>query len=181
MAQKDEASRDLLEYLAQSVAPHLRQYLRRHRLLASYHDDLVQETLADLIEYIRARERNPPSDAEASALAFTILKRRIADQFRQTARRVVESLPPDRLPSVADSHDVEAAVGYRKLLWAVLSLLVDLSAEEQKLLLRGQLQSQSPSFPLTPAERKRVERLRKRLRERLRERFGISADDYFRG
>lgn len=180
MAPPSNALPDLLEHLARSVEPQLRHYLRSRRLPVSSWDDLVQETLTNLIAYLRRRQSPLPSPSEASALAMTILRRRIVDQFRHTTRQAVESLPPERLPAVADGYDVEAVAQYRELLRAVLSLLLDLSDEERKLLLWSELQAQQPSPPLTPAARKRVERLRTRLRERLQKQFGISVKDYFR-
>lgn len=180
MTPPDDAWHHLSAYLAESVVPQLRRYLHARRLLVSSQEDLVQATLTDLIAYLRMREPPLPTPSAASALAITILRRRIADQFRHATRQALDSLPPQRVPVIAGSHDIEAVVQYRELLRAVLSLLLDLSEEERKLLLWDVLQVQQPSPPLKPTARKRVERLRKRLRQRLHDRFGIAIEDYLR-
>jgi DNA-directed RNA polymerase specialized sigma24 family protein len=171
--------REEFERLAESLSPALRRYLRRRfHALGAEHDDLIQDTLADLLAYLERREGAVPSDQEVTALAFAILKRRAADRYRDAARRAAAGLP-EELP--AEDADVEKGARYRQLLAAVLLLLTDLDDESQRLLLREQLLPGDAPEVLSAAQRKRLSRLREELRRRLRSRFGTSPEDFLKG
>lgn len=159
----------------QEISVALRGYLRRrYRLLANEHDDLLQQTLSDLFEAThRARDLIP--DDDLTALAYSILKRRIVDRFRRETRSVVENVEPALVGEPHDEGSFDARMHYRRLLRAVLLLVSKLSPEQQALL----LDETSPSATAqarSPAQRQQLRRLRELLRTRLADEFGIRID-----
>src|SRR5436309_1919311 len=71
----------------------------RRRALESVHDDIVQDALADLVQYLSGRGQHLHSTEEIRRIGFTILKRRVADVFRSQTLRWAEAPQPDELPS----------------------------------------------------------------------------------
>ena len=69
-------ARGASEQRFESIRTELRNFLRRrYRLLANEHEDLLQQTLADLFEATQSRLA-PVPDEELTALAYAILRRR---------------------------------------------------------------------------------------------------------
>ena len=161
------------------VTKQLRKYLFHHyRAIKHEHDDLVQETLADLVEYI-AGAAVGPSDADVRSIANVILKRRVADRYRKTSVAIFDSLQQtdyEALPS--QKTDVEKTVRLRALLLLTISIINQWSESEQKLLLHAELEQTGHGRPLADSERKRLSRLRQRLRELLRARLGAEPKEY---
>jgi DNA-directed RNA polymerase specialized sigma24 family protein len=150
-------------------------------LLSADHEDLVQQTLLNLSEYFDQRQDQIPTQDETSAIAFTILKRRIADRFRDAARRAVYNQSAATHLSVSRESHPDRHVRHRRVLWAVLSLLATLDKEDQNLLLREHMSLTTSGRRLTAVQRKRLSRLRERLRRQLKDRFGISLEEYLAG
>lgn len=160
----------------QEVSVALRSFLRRHyRLLANEHDDLLQQTLADLFESTR-RTRAPLPDDELNALAYSILKRRIVDRFRRETRSVVENIDPAVVPEPHDEGTFDVRMHYRRLLRAVLLLVNELSPEQQALLL-DEAPPVRAGRARSAAQRQQLRRLRESLRMRLVNEYGIRIDD----
>lgn len=157
------------------VSVALRNYLRRHyRLLSNEHDDLIQQTLADLVQAQPAAEGMP--EGELTALAYTILKRRLVDRFRLAARDIVDTVEPSALPEPHDEGTFDARMHYRRLLRAVLILVSDLDPAQQALLLEETMPG-TGGGTRSPAQRQQLRRLRELLRRRLLDEFGITIDD----
>ncbi|HEX2828612.1 MAG TPA: hypothetical protein VHP37_19820 [Burkholderiales bacterium] len=168
------------EAFCERALPRLRRYLLRHfRPLSADHEDILQDALADLFAFVQRRNDVLSQDDELMALAYAITKRRAADRYRGAVRRAASELNAASTIAEVEEHDVRFR--YRELLSAVLLLLTDLSESDQQLLLREQLSSGDKLEALTPAERKRLSRLRQMLRERLRARFGSDPYEYLGG
>lgn len=165
------------------VAPVLRQLLRRrYRLLAQDHDDLVQQTLEDLLRFVASRSGAPLREAEWPAVGVTILKRRIADRFREATARA--SISIEEMTDVVSTMDdpyaiVDAIVQYRTLLATVLRLVAQLPSADQALLLEELDPSAADSAPMSSTTRKHLSRLRQRLRQQLESKFGVAPEDVF--
>lgn len=175
-------SRDHAERAARILAPQLAAQLRRrYRMLASDHDDLVQEVLENFVRFLDSHAGRLPPEEEWAAIASTMLKRRIADRFRRSLREVSRSIDEtdDDAAEVADTAaPVDEVVRYRRLLSAVLGLLAEMSDADRALLLDEAMPEEARE-PMSASDRKRLSRLRDRLREGLRLRFGVAPDDYF--
>lgn len=152
-----------------AVSIALRRHLRaRYRLLATFEDDLLQQTIVDLDRCLARRGAEAPAldDAALGALAFTIFERRIVDLLREQSRDALlkASVGLNALESLAPS--TERVVAERDVLRAVLLHLAALDADDRALLLEDVT---PPAVPGTPpvarsdAERQRLSRLRKRL------------------
>lgn len=172
----------------------LRAFLvRRLPALRSQHDDLVNDTLLDLAQRVRARDGMPESwYAAASApideasrghfvrLAMTILRRRVADGFRGTAKRWATRATDAALETTAtDAPDPTRAAHVGAVLRACIETLADASDHDRELLLsaagvtaRDGHDVRAEDQPLTPRDRQRLKRLRDRLAATIRERFG---------
>ncbi len=163
------------------VAPALRQFLRRrYRLLASEHDDLIQQTLEDLLRYFDSLDGALPDSAEWPALGTAILKRRVIDRFRSAVGRAtvsIDEMMEEDLLHARSEVGVDQLVQYRQLLAVLLNLVGRLPTEDQGLLLE-ELDT-SEHAPLTATSRKHLSRLRQRLREQLKSRVGPGADELF--
>ena len=165
------------------LSPPLRQFLRRrYRLLASEHDDLVQQTLEGFLRFVSARADRAPPAEEWPAIARTILKRRIADRFRDSALHAavaIEDLDDNAQELVDQGADVDDVVRYRRLLSAVAVLISEMNSADQALLLDEVAPTSAPPVAMSSTDRKRLSRLRESLRERLRLKFGVEPDEYF--
>lgn len=159
-----------------------RQWLgRRYPSIRHLHEDLIAETVAQLTEYLLSRPAGLPvswfaapeplgQDAQRfRALLFTILGRRIQDQFRADFRRWIALIP---LHELADNTDSDAAGGMdaRRLVIGLLQVLATLPDADRKLMEHVALGG--AERPLDVAERKRADRLRQRLRRELGEKLG---------
>lgn len=165
---------DAVDYT--DIATALSRYLRaRTRVLLSDQDDLIQQTLLDV--YRRNVEMKAPHDIEEARLvAFSILRRRLVDRYRQVARSVVAEKFPDSVIDTPQDGDVPSAVSYRQLLLKVLKLIAFMSPRDQDLILDDVLPNSRIS-PWSEAERKQISRLREQLRRDLAEKFSIDIKD----
>ena len=178
LSQRDPLTGPLTSAEAASVAEIARRYIRAHYRALPEQEDLVQETLVGLLQHLAGRG-NPTLDPDQlAAIALTILKRRIADRFRQSVRSIVDTLSPEALPSVAHPLTTENVVSQRKMLLAVLVAILELSEEDRDLVMRGELSGSERDGPLTTAQRKRVSRIRMRLKDILAKRFGLGLETF---
>jgi DNA-directed RNA polymerase specialized sigma24 family protein len=165
-----------IELAARVIAPDLRRLLRSRYRLVPDHDDLIQDTLLDLQVYLRTRELDGPPDS-LRALAFTILKRRVMDRFREEAKSyaagVIDASPEPTTQSA------ETVASYRQLLVAVLGLIARMDPADRDLLLDEAAGSDRQSA-MSAATRQRLSRLRGQLREFLRQK-GVSPGDLKEG
>jgi DNA-directed RNA polymerase specialized sigma24 family protein len=156
------------------------------------HDDLVNETLLALSEWMRSHERQhrawvdgPPTDAERDAffgLARVILQRRIADRFRLNARewhrRVdVDQATLGRVPSGAPS--AERQVLLRRMLEITIGVLATLKPEDRDVIAIVAAGAGGP-LALSPRERQRLKRARRRLVDAIIAELGSAAADLLR-
>lgn len=151
-----------------------RTWLRvRHGTLADLHEDLIQQATADLLEWEQRQPARVP-DETLRRVGFRILERRVYDSFRGEVRRwASEPADPDDLES--PDHGPEQSAEYAKLLKALIEVLTHLRASDRALVLRDEF-SKGRSVALSPAERKRLSRLRKELKEQMLTRHGIDVD-----
>lgn len=165
------------------LSPLLRQFLRRrYRLLASEHDDLVQQVLEGFLRFLSTHAGSIPPSTEWPAIGLTILKRRIADRFRDSALRAavaIEELDEDEAQLVDQSAGVDDVVRYRRLLSTVFVLISEMGSADQALLLDEVATPGGPEVAMSSTDRKRLSRLRESLRERLLLKFGVKPEDYF--
>lgn len=166
-----------LDRRLQQIGVELREYLRRrYRLLAAEHDDLLQQAIVDLFEATRHTHDHLPDD-ELTALAHSILKRRIVDRFRRETRNVVDNIEPGVVPDPHDEDSFDARMHYRRLLRAVLLLVDRLNTQQQALLLDDEIPGDTLGAARSPAQRQQLRRLRQLLRTQLANEFGIRIDD----
>jgi DNA-directed RNA polymerase specialized sigma24 family protein len=160
MARIDEAeAASVLQYLDGLAR-------RRWPTLAHLHRDLVADAMADLVAWADPLD-DAPAPFDLRRVATTILKRRVADHFRDrvaihAATAHVENLPAD---AVVPSQRLFAG----EVLRATLAFLASLTKQERESLTE-------PPDRSTPSERKQRQRLRERLREHLRDRLGADVD-----
>ena len=151
----------------------------RHLRLATSHEELMQDAAAGLTQFLSNHPNLP--DPEIRKVAFTILRRRVADEFKSRVREwsrtdlsEIENLPDpaDPVHQQRISHLLTFVAGF---------LSEEISADDSALLARYQLAKTSDSLPpLTDAERQRLRRLRLTLRTAIRERFGAEVEDFFK-
>jgi DNA-directed RNA polymerase specialized sigma24 family protein len=162
---ENSASEPLQRQLAY-LQPQWLSWLRlRHRSLAPLHEEITQAAAADLVEYVSRRPLAAVSDEELRKIGFTILRRRVADQYRSKVLIWADESALHDLESPDPSTNPEQVATYSRLLRTVLALLARLGPDSRELLLR--------ETPLTDAERQRRSRLRADLRRQLLDQFGI--------
>jgi DNA-directed RNA polymerase specialized sigma24 family protein len=149
-----------------SLRPQWRAWLRlRHRSLQPVHEDILQTTVADLLQYQLRHPDAVLTDKDVRSIGFTILKRRAADQYRSQVLTWADESVLENIQSPDPSTDPEQVTNYARLLRAVLALLAKLDAPTRELLVRD--------GPLTDAERQRRSRLRADLRRQLAYQYHI--------
>jgi len=143
------------------------------------HDDLLATTAMQVTSEISGQPAawppawfgpRPPGEADQKhfeALAFTVLQRRVTDEFRREYRDWMQSLEevPQRLWPVADMPDAATALARVRAIRALLVLVEQMSPRDRLLIERVALGDKSVA--LTGAERERVRWLRTHLRARL--------------
>lgn len=157
--------------------PELREmglaYVRRHLPdRPAEHEDLVHEALLGVSEWTRGMPRVSREDARRVTMA--ILKRRVADLFRDQTRRWAQQDDERAAATTLDPREVLISRAVR----ATVGFLADASKEDRmlvSLLLADGVRAEAR--PLTDAERKRLERLRHRLRAHLLETLGDSLSE----
>ena len=161
--------------ILQALGPRFRRYLAYHHFaLREQHEDIAQAALADTLDYLKAQPGSGAADEdEVARIGFTILKRRIADAFRDNARQWAlrhggESDEPSTL-GAADSLD------YTRTLRAVVELMATLEPRERDLL-AGAALGERFGRARSDAERKALSRARAILKERLWSRHRIDLD-----
>jgi DNA-directed RNA polymerase specialized sigma24 family protein len=163
-----------LDALLKEIRPQWLAWLRRrHAGLAARHEDIVQEASEDLARYLLGVATDERTDAEIRRIGFSILRRRVADVFRERVLAWNASLPLDQVPDTAGHADLERVLEYRTLLRVVMGLLASLDRESRDLIIRGHDPSIPDDIPLSDAERQKLARLRAELRRQLMERFDI--------
>jgi DNA-directed RNA polymerase specialized sigma24 family protein len=169
--------------IATLVAPVVLRYLRaRYRALAGDHDDLLQQTLEDMLRYFGALSGPLPPKEQWPAIGVAILKRRIVDRFRQSTARAsvsIEEMMDEELMPEDPKAATEEIVQYRRVLATVMRLLSQLSAADQALLLEELDPASAAATSLSSTDRKHLSRLRQRLREQLKNKFGVAPEDIF--
>lgn len=166
----------LADSSARVLTPALRQFLRSRFRLVSDHEDLVQQTLSDLHRFLLTRlPKRPYAEDETRALAFSILKRRVADRFRNEARSFAALELGRARNELSLEPSAETVAGYRELLGTVLNFIAEMDGADRQLLLSEALGTDR-SGSLPPADRQRLSRLRERLRKRLAG-LGVSSED----
>jgi hypothetical protein len=178
-----------------AIRKELTIYLRSHvPILRNDHDDLLNDTLLALTQYIRqgsyvpqswSNDTRPVRDERSHLhkLAIVILKCRIADKFRAPLARQSQSL--DTLNDVSESKArgperrlllKERQVRLEGLLAVVRSALDQLSPKDRDLIA---LISQDvvPRAALSNRDRKRLSRIRQRLRTHIARRLGSDVAD----
>lgn len=167
-------------------------YLRRHFPgVIDAHEDIASEVKTQLAEQVsRAGSEYPSSwyglgpaaDAPEHEyffqLAHTILKRRIADHFRERtvawARDVdIEELSEESFPDRSQPTQ-EVRIAHERLLKLCLEFISKLPEEDRLLVARLADSSEERNMPLTASERQRIHRIRKRLKSEFRARLGES-------
>lgn len=172
-------------------------YLRRHFPgIANAHDDIASEAKTQLAEQIVRDERDYPRSwyeagpSEDSSehdyffqLAQTILRRRIADHFREKslawARDVdIDSIPEESLSENRQSDERRATL--EKMLKLSIQFMATLPPEDRLLVARLAEGAGADKIPYTAAERQRVHRMRKKLADQMREQLGESVTSLLR-
>jgi RNA polymerase sigma-70 factor (ECF subfamily) len=168
--------------------------------LRASHDDYVNEALLDLSQRVRAREGMPDawygdgSDVDEAArhyfvkLAMTILRRRVADGFRGTAKRWAERASDDVFERTgAEGPDATRAMLVSRMLRVCVEVLADASEHDRELLMaavgaisRGGAPVTADEAPLDARDRQRLKRLRDRLAAAVRDRLGEDVSELLR-
>lgn len=177
--------------------PNIERELRKHlfhRLPSrrDTHDDLVNETLLAVSEWMRTHgspglssEPNPSIDDERHALmAFSkvVLKRRIADQFRLDAREWTRRLDMDsnQLAGVAqEAPAIEHDVLIRRMLEITIAVLAKMPREDRDLIAFTAGGAEG-ARALTARERQRLRRARVRISKAIVAELGSSAANLLR-
>lgn len=156
---------------------------RNFPTIQQLHEDLVSETLMQLVTHLSQRPdglppawfqpEDPPEDdiRRFQALALTVLNRRVMDYFRADYRQWAHELPLDgSREQVAEGQDVGGALDLARAARALMTLLAELSDQDR--LLMEEVALGGRDGPLEDRERQRVHRLRQRLLDALRARLG---------
>ena len=174
-------------------APRAKRYLRtRFPAIRHQHDDLVGETLVDLTESLQRRtgglpgswyvhDDPPQPDVDRfGKLAFTVLQRRVVDQFRSSANRFsedIDTLSESQSPESPDTP-IDRLVDLKRTASALFTTLETLPADDRALLQDVALGGSE--MPMSDRDRQRLRRLRVELVDRLRSRLGPAALDCIR-
>lgn len=173
--------------------PRAKRYLRvRFPAIRHQHDDLVGETVVDLTEslqrrtgglpgswYVRAEPPQPDVD-RFGKLAFTVLQRRVVDQFRSSAHRFsedIDTLTESQAPESPETP-IDRLVDLKRTASALFITLETLPADDRALLQSVALGGSE--MPMSDRDRQRLRRLRVELVDRLRTRLGPAALDCIR-
>lgn len=175
----EEKKPERLDVLHKKLHPRWMAWLRLyHRSLDQVHSEILQDASADLIQYLSRHERSVHSDEDISRIGFTILRRRVADEFRSRTIQWAEDFPMDELPNTDLSNNPEEILRYSNLLRAVIGLMAKLNKPSRELLLRGEYGA--VDVPLSDTERQRLSRLRAELRRQLVEIYGIDIKKFLK-
>lgn len=164
-----------LDEIVESLQDDWRRWLRaRQGSLSQSHEDLVQQATADLLEWVDRREA-PLNLEDVRRVGFRILERRAYDAHRGAVRRWAEDAPERDAEQLASPDSgPEQSAAYSQLLKVLIDMLSQLAASDRELILRDEFFGGAgrPSA-MSPAERKRLSRLRQELRSQLLLKHGI--------
>lgn len=164
---------------------------RRLPALRDRHEDLAQETLADLTARIeRGGELIPPSWLSSqlptidedihhlSRLARTILRRRIADMFRARGRSEETAVDDNAALTLSDAAPHADRVAQIAQLVSLTSALLEelLPADREALLLSVERDGERVEGRMPDRDRQRLSRARARLLDKLRAHLGPRAE-----
>lgn len=183
-----------LPTLERTLRDHLR---RRLPALPHHHDDLINDTLLALSEQIlRDRTAVPsswlhperPADPRERdylpRLAITILRRRVADLFRERVRRwsMLATENPEEREIPAEDPSAERKRLLSRMLQVCMNVLAQTQDTDRDLLglVSGLDEDPTRSRPLTDRERQRLRRLRRRLIEAIQQQLGSSVTELLR-
>ncbi len=175
------------------VARELRRYLaRRLPSRRQEYDDLVNETLLSLSQWMRRHEgtphpwiAGPATDNDRSsffAFARVILQRRVADRFRLDSREWERRVDLDEaalasIPSGAPSAERQFLL--RRMLEITIGALSTLKAEDRDLIAFVAAGSPGPET-LAPRERQRLSRARRKIVNAIVAELGAQAAELLR-
>jgi DNA-directed RNA polymerase specialized sigma24 family protein len=161
----------------QVLGPRLRRYLAYHHFaLREQHEDLVQAALADTLAYLNALPAPGVEDEdEVARIGFTILKRRVADAFRDNAKQWALKQSGD--PDEPTTDDATESLDYKRTLRTVIELMATLEPRERDLI-AGAALGQRLGRPHSDAERKALSRARASLKAKLWTRHRIDLDRF---
>lgn len=150
----------------------------RHGPLTQLHEDVLQQATVDLLEWAAQRD-GPLESEELRRVGFRILQRRAVDAYRENVRRwATEPLFLEGEDVQSPDLDPEESVEYAQLLKTIVELISYLSASDRDLILRDEFFGGAEKSPaLTPAERKRLSRLRQQLQKKLLHKHLIRFED----
>jgi DNA-directed RNA polymerase specialized sigma24 family protein len=177
---KKAVPESLARQLAQLQSRWLSWLRIRHWALKPLHEEIAQSAVADLLEYVSQRSPAVIPAEELKKIGFTILRRRVADQYRSKVSAWADESVLEELPSADPSSDPEEVLTYSRLLRAVLALIAKLDRPARELLLRDESPSLPRGRPLTEVERQRRVRLREELRRQLTETYGVDLKQFLR-
>jgi hypothetical protein len=163
----------------ETLGPRLRRYLAYHHFaLREQHEDLVQAALADTLAYLKALPAPGVEDGdEVARIGFTILKRRVADAFRDNAKRW--ALEESGVRDEPSTDDATESLDYKRTLGSVIELMATLEPRERDLLADAAL-GQRFGRAHSDAERKTLSRARASLKARLWSRYRIDLDGFLK-
>jgi DNA-directed RNA polymerase specialized sigma24 family protein len=164
----------------------LRGYLaRRLPSRAEDHDDLINETLLALSQWMRQHERSMVGSTledkrrVVAAFAKVVLRRRIADRFRLDSRewRRRVDLGGRQLTDVPEKGPPpEHSLMLRRMLEITIGILATMTKEDRDLI--GFAAGEGPA--LTPRERQRLRRARSRISKAIVAELGAPAAELLR-
>lgn len=159
-----------------ALLPAWRGWLRaKHPRLEPLHGDVANEAAADLLAWCLGAGESVPED-DLRRVGFRILQRRASDCYRAVIKGwAMEELHPEHPDASAHTNPV-AVLAHKRRLRRLIGFLASLSPEDQTLLVGEELgQQDAERKPMSPAERKRLAR----LRDRAREAIGKEDEAYF--
>jgi DNA-directed RNA polymerase specialized sigma24 family protein len=136
---------------------------RRFPSLRDLHEDFMQQAAEALL---KAARKGPVQDWRG--FGFSILKRRIADHFRDPVRKWAEESLIEEIDA-GPATDPEIVAHYAAQLKLVVGFIAGLPPEDRHLFWSTEMSRELRSTPLSVAERKRLSRLRAQLRDKIRE------------
>jgi DNA-directed RNA polymerase specialized sigma24 family protein len=177
-----------------AVTQELRAYLhRRLPSLRDHHEDILNETLAALVEQLQRHSSVFPEAwftpvltatnedcARFHRLAMTILMRRIADLFRARASEWGRRVSDYDFNITPDQTNLERKALLRQMLQICVEVLANTPEEDRALLALVAGEDQRSQSALQPSERQRLRRLRLKLAEEISHRLGATVSELLR-
>ena len=144
----------------------------RYSIFGSLVEDLVATTIADLWEYVHNNPRTAFSSEDLDRIAFTLLRRRAVDLFRDPATKSMLALEKvEESDEVVDEHS-EKRLLMKDVLQITMREIQKLSREERNLLAIASGLSATQHEAMSQRDRQRLHRLRSRLATAIRSSLG---------